>query len=181
VTPPRQPLAVVIHRGGHTRKLCSFYDEVLPRLQSLLPLYRTVIYFGNESVADTIQLFVHASFVIGYHGAGHANAIFSPDSAVVIEFAFQHPVLKSEIYYAQVELLCRHHPGLHCFTIGLNPADSFNVSELGLLRELYNKSGLAAWGNPGFFHLHNHINCINVTSETIQRTVDTVHQWLAPT
>ena len=48
-------------------------------------------YLGSESLADTVALFARASAVVGYHGAGHVNAVFGPANLHVIEIstAFQ--------------------------------------------------------------------------------------------
>ena len=44
-------------------------------------------YFGNESVADTVRLFAAAAGVVGYHGAGLANAMFTPRPQCVLEYS----------------------------------------------------------------------------------------------
>lgn len=44
-----------------------------------------IIFFGNESEAATAFMFYHAEVIIGYHGAGAANALFSGRGTRIIE------------------------------------------------------------------------------------------------
>ena len=45
------------------------------------------IYTGDESLSDTIQLFHGANAVIGYHGAGLANAVFCQNGTKIVEIS----------------------------------------------------------------------------------------------
>lgn len=177
----QRPVAVVIYRRGKSRSICHFFEEFLPRLQLLIPSYQTVLFYGNESVADTVVLFGRAALVVGYHGAGHANAIFCPESTVVVEYAFQHPVSASStlLYYSQVEMLCRNQPSLRCFSIGVNPAESLPMTELQRITELYGPNSTKKnWGNPGFIKLHYHPSCVNITPANLNQTITIVSDYL---
>lgn len=37
-----------------------------------------VLYYGNESFKETVEIFANVREIVGYHGAGLANGIFSP-------------------------------------------------------------------------------------------------------
>ena len=43
------------------------------------------IFTGNESAAETAFIFYHADVIIGYHGAGAVNGLFSGEGARFIE------------------------------------------------------------------------------------------------
>lgn len=43
------------------------------------------LYFGNESASETVSLFAGAAGMIGWHGAGFANAVFMPHGGCIIE------------------------------------------------------------------------------------------------
>jgi hypothetical protein len=45
-----------------------------------------VLFYGNETFKETIEIFADAQVVVGYHGVGLANAIFSPWGAIVLEY-----------------------------------------------------------------------------------------------
>ena len=45
------------------------------------------LYRGNESVLSTLRLFARASAIVGIHGAGHANAVFTVTPVCVIELS----------------------------------------------------------------------------------------------
>jgi hypothetical protein len=52
---------------------------------------------GNESMPDVVHLFASACAVIGYHGAGHTNTIFSRSTALIIEVTtFSAPAQSSK-------------------------------------------------------------------------------------
>jgi hypothetical protein len=57
-------------------------------VQNHLPQLSFITYHGNESFQETIRLFANAAVVFGFHGAGHANSIFSPDGCIVVELTF---------------------------------------------------------------------------------------------
>ena len=44
-----------------------------------------VVYYGSESLADTVRLFSRASVVFQFHGAGATNMLWAPDGAALIE------------------------------------------------------------------------------------------------
>ena len=43
------------------------------------------VYYGHESPLETIQLFSNAIGVVGFHGAGFANAYFAMSRCCVVE------------------------------------------------------------------------------------------------
>lgn len=45
----------------------------------------TRVYWGNESVAETLDLFANAAAVVGFHGAGLVNVLFTPHAACLFE------------------------------------------------------------------------------------------------
>jgi hypothetical protein len=47
----------------------------------------TVLYTGEQSLADTIALFARADVVVGIHGAGLTNTIFTPHRVCVVELS----------------------------------------------------------------------------------------------
>jgi hypothetical protein len=165
--PLLRPVAVIIHRDERrARSICKFSSYFLPRLQTALPSYEMALYYGNESVQDTLRLFGRSSLVIGYHGAGHANALFSPPGSVIVEFAFSHPLDRSKLYYSQVGVICRVRSGMHCFERPVDPFDSFSSPEMAQLRAAFNGS-LQSW-TPGFARLHMHRNCVNIKPDKIR-------------
>jgi hypothetical protein len=44
-------------------------------------------YRGDEDAAETLSLFANAAAVVGYHGAGHVNAVFTPHPVCVAEIS----------------------------------------------------------------------------------------------
>lgn len=68
-----------------TREFDTFSENALREgLNAVLPR-PLVNYYGSESVADTIRMFVLANLIAGYHGAGIANAMFTSRPACVLE------------------------------------------------------------------------------------------------
>jgi hypothetical protein len=54
-----------------------------------------VAYYGNETVEDTIRIFSRACVIIGVHGAGFANIVFSRPRTLAIEITVPLYRLKS--------------------------------------------------------------------------------------
>ena len=46
------------------------------------------MYYGNESIADTLAMFASAKLVVAFHGAALVNIFFSSKTAKVIEITF---------------------------------------------------------------------------------------------
>ena len=81
-----EPYVVLVHRWRMEREFGSVagasshfistkeFSDVLSQATGL----RTLRYFGNESIDQTLQYFAHAQGVVGYHGAGMFNAVWTP-------------------------------------------------------------------------------------------------------
>jgi len=54
---------------------------------------RVTVHYGNESLAETVNLFGTSSVMIGYHGAGMVNSLFMRKGSLVIEITTftEHP------------------------------------------------------------------------------------------
>ena len=76
---------VIIHRScSHTRcfpDVTTIFNRFTKELN--MP---GVLYYGNESFKETVEIFANARVVVGYHGAGFANAVFSPWGTIVLEY-----------------------------------------------------------------------------------------------
>jgi hypothetical protein len=71
-----------------TRKLRN-YPSLWVHLARVSAPYDVPVvpFFGNESLSEMIRLFSSACAVVGTHGAGHANTIFSRKDALVVEIS----------------------------------------------------------------------------------------------
>jgi hypothetical protein len=71
-----------------TRKLRN-YPSLWVHLARVSAPYDVPVvpFFGNESVSEMIRLFSSACAVVGTHGAGHANTIFSRRDALIVEIS----------------------------------------------------------------------------------------------
>lgn len=89
---------VVIARGG-TRHTVN-HVQLLAALQSAFP-DRAFVEYGPSfvSLEDTARIFGNARGVVGVHGAGITNMIFSPSSAFLLEF---HPHESNQIAHPNV-------------------------------------------------------------------------------
>ena len=81
---------VLVSRGGlalatskTSRKLIR-EDGIVRRLQQATEL-PVRVYRGVESARETLALFATAHAIVGYHGAGLANAVFMPRPSCVVE------------------------------------------------------------------------------------------------
>ena len=80
-------LILIVRRQGGRRFFPGAETRLGQRLHKLTGL-ATRLYWGNESVAATLRLFAGgAAAVVGYHGAGLANVVFSPQPLCVIELS----------------------------------------------------------------------------------------------
>mmetsp|Transcript_5262 Transcript_5262/g.33058 ORF Transcript_5262/g.33058 Transcript_5262/m.33058 type:complete len:366 (-) Transcript_5262:2367-3464(-) len=61
------------------------YEELLTWLRKSFPLLPVVTFFGNESLIKTSRIFNMAKVVVGPHGAGLVNTIFSQEDTYVVE------------------------------------------------------------------------------------------------
>ena len=93
-------LIVIIQRSEPTRKIKNLSD-VVTRVQTLFADKKCdiVVFEGNKSVIEQIELFYHAKLIIGVVGSGLANIIYAKKDTPVIEIhpAFdQHVVVNGE-------------------------------------------------------------------------------------
>lgn len=79
-----------LKRIGHGREI---YPEhyLLGNISYSFPNHTLTIFNGNEGLNNTIHLFWSASIIVGGHGAGIINAIFSHPSALLIEITRRDP------------------------------------------------------------------------------------------
>jgi hypothetical protein len=84
-SPAKTPKVVLLERTPAAGR--NFYDAAAVRaaLAGALRVSPVATYHGNETLLQTIRLFASASVVIGFHGAGVVNAVFGPQSAVIME------------------------------------------------------------------------------------------------
>ena len=112
-----EPIALLISRNRSSARGRAFSVEdeaaLLRRIggngtngNGKLPHLRPVMYSGAENVSETISLFARAEVVVGIHGAGLTNTIFTPHrvrarlhlnrrhvaTAAVTEHHYVHPV-----------------------------------------------------------------------------------------
>jgi hypothetical protein len=59
--------------------------EVLLALTRNVPGLSLAVYYGNETLLQTVTLFAGARVVFGFHGAGHGNAVFCRNATLVVE------------------------------------------------------------------------------------------------
>lgn len=61
------------------------YEELLLWLRKSFPVLPLRVFYGNESLKETASMFSKAKVVVGPHGAGLVNTIFTQDDAFVVE------------------------------------------------------------------------------------------------
>lgn len=72
---------IVVIRRLRTRRILEEADLV----RALTTCGPVVVFDGTESLRRTVDLFRNARVVVGYHGAGLANIVFSRNGTVLIE------------------------------------------------------------------------------------------------
>jgi hypothetical protein len=77
---PARPFVVLINRS--TTRMFIQSEELVEALGGRDAVR---VYHGTETVLDTISLFRSARAIVGYHGAGLANAVFARNGTRVIE------------------------------------------------------------------------------------------------
>lgn len=112
-------------RGSESR---AFHDADLDKLQDAMsgtklgdqqmPL---TVYYGNESVADTVRMFTQAAEIIGYHGAAMANTLFSARRHCVHHIS-TFKDLQSQVHWRVNDDVAR-----------MNRLGSFNVYDIPLI------------------------------------------------
>ena len=95
-------------RRAKTRRLSSASQETIEReLANRRPHLGRSVYYGNESLPDTIRLFASASVVLGVHGAAFANMLFCPPGAIVAELTWWNSVNVTDDCPAAVDWNCK--------------------------------------------------------------------------
>ena len=70
----------------HGSRVFDNVNDIIAALHLAFPDWHVQIFHGNETAAQTMAMFAQSKVVIGYHGAGLANALFSPAGTIVLEF-----------------------------------------------------------------------------------------------
>jgi len=73
--------------------------------------YERAVYWGNESLRATLDLFRNANFIVGAHGAGVVNAVWCPGCAVV-EIAPASPDVR-DVARVETTARCFHNGSCH--------------------------------------------------------------------
>ena len=83
-------ITVLIARNRTSSRGRAFNAEdeaaLLKRLHAASGL-PTVLYTGQQSLAETLALFARAAVVVGIHGAGLTNSVFTPHPTCVVEIS----------------------------------------------------------------------------------------------
>lgn len=100
----------LIRRPGRTRAFANA-GEVVAALNAEFPNWNVQVFYGNETAARTMDMFAQSKVVIGYHGAGLANVLFSPPGTVVLEFTTMKDVGSRAVWRTNA-VLEKIHPNL---------------------------------------------------------------------
>ncbi|CAK0825768.1 unnamed protein product [Prorocentrum cordatum] len=132
------PQFVIIHRmqvPGGPSNTRMFHDADVEKLKHSmsgtklgkvdLPL---TVYYGNESVVDTVRMFTRAAEIIGYHGAAMANTLFSARRHCVHHIS-TFKDLQSQVHWRINDDVAR-----------MNKLGSFNVYDIPLIDLLNDNS-----------------------------------------
>jgi len=156
---------LLVQRHG-TRGFCQS-REILEVLQTAYRGHILNVYEGNESVRDTIRLFYQADIVLGYHGAGLTNLMWSRKSTIALEWSlfstFESQTTKT--YRTMMFHLCRA-LSIQCFTMNVPLEDGLSQDELlhfaGLEKEWRNASTpIYSYEHPANSFLHG-LKCITM-------------------
>ena len=121
----RPDTILIVQRSGGTRSFCNFTDSLLLRLTAALrPAAgeKLRVYYGNESVTDTLALFSSAKLVIAFHGAALVNLLFCGEGTRVVEITFWDGQAKQKPYDTNTygRHLCAAAP-VSCAVVCLQP------------------------------------------------------------
>jgi len=108
VWPERTKIILVSRKSTNLRRWKSTEeDDFFAYLQSIAGTRFEVVEFqGSESVSDMIALFRTAFLVVGVHGAGLSNVMFSQPGTHVIEFGFTTPLA---LHFTHLSIALGHH------------------------------------------------------------------------
>lgn len=97
-------VVVLVRRHG-TR---AFTPDSFRRLHRALARVAPVrVFEGNESVVDVARAFVYARAIVGYHGAGFANAVFSRCNATLVEVSTYSDEANARLWRSNIASLRR--------------------------------------------------------------------------
>mmetsp|Transcript_15846 Transcript_15846/g.20717 ORF Transcript_15846/g.20717 Transcript_15846/m.20717 type:complete len:251 (-) Transcript_15846:85-837(-) len=65
----------------------SIHDKLVKATSVAIPSLKTVTFDGSETFDETIEKFQRAKIVVGPHGAGMVNLVFSKEGTQVIEYS----------------------------------------------------------------------------------------------
>lgn len=81
----RNRTIVYIKRKSGEGRAQPGYEDLLTWFKKSFPLLPVRIFYGTESLKQTASIFNRAKVVVGPHGAGLVNTIFTQDDAYVVE------------------------------------------------------------------------------------------------
>lgn len=114
----------IVRKPGESRSIQNQYN-VTSALRACLPRAQHILFHGNGSFADAVRLFADASSVVGFHGAGFANTLFSPPSAAVIEFTVLQPDGYRGLWRTTEAVGDEREWDLLWVPLGIDPQDAF--------------------------------------------------------
>ena len=183
----RRNALLIVRSPSVNRSFCDLpaLTRALERiLREAEPPFSLQIYHGNESIYDTISAFKEAKLVIGYHGAGFSNAVFSRDGTVLVEWALFDSLLSNGsggggfhapvAYRNNIDSLCALLPKLICLPIGLSAEMSLEPVEVQILSALIVHSntsfGVLDVRHPANAFLHS-ARCISIEAGVLENSL----------
>ena len=104
---PGTDTITILQRHGRGRAFANL-DDILEAFRSAFPKWRVQVFHGNETVVQTMAAFSQSKVIVGYHGAGLVNALFSPPGAVVLEFTTMRDVNTTALWRSNAGLATIH-------------------------------------------------------------------------
>lgn len=115
------------------------------------------IYFGNESFEDTVKIFANSRIVVGFHGAGFINTLFSPPGTVVLEYTTFLDMNATQFWRSNEAIVGTIHGELNWIR------HTIDVDRLTSLEILANSSDKS--------HYIKHIQYINITGSELHNSI----------
>jgi hypothetical protein len=180
------PTALIIQRlAPYNRRIC----DVAPAASIMRNNGMHITsYFGNESAAEMLALFASADLIVGYHGAGLINIVFSKPSATVLEFVLfatldlLAPPRKhwpGFTYRSNTAKLCENLNGVRCATIGIELSEELDAEETAQFMALFNEGNEKRYHidaeDPSNNFLHGRAACINLRPAVFVNALE--HYW----
>eukprot|EP00656_Telonema_subtile_P045051 TRINITY_DN51316_c0_g1_i3.p1 TRINITY_DN51316_c0_g1~~TRINITY_DN51316_c0_g1_i3.p1 ORF type:complete len:254 (+),score=68.62 TRINITY_DN51316_c0_g1_i3:89-850(+) len=108
-------------------------SRLLDGLRRLVGASNLQVHYGNESLAEQVQMFNTAHLVIGADGSGLANTVFCEPGTVVLQFPVLPDLLSSAVAHiaAAVGLHFWTAPQLACLLYTSDAADEEDSVDLG--------------------------------------------------